>query len=308
MKVGKVLAIGGGVAIAIVAVVALVVVPLMLLPADSPAIAHTPADKELAFENVEVHPSDQPITIRAWWIPADAPIASVLCVHGGNGNRENAEFGALDYYRALHERHINVFTIDLRNHGESDKSASGRLTFGREEQFDARAALEWLRAKTPGMRVFGSADSMGGATLLQLAAAGGQFDGLVLIDPVLNNEDAIVGASAAILALPRALTVASAWSVTHLVRIETFPKDPIDAAKDVRMPILQIQDETDPVARIEYARAFAKRNAHVELHVIGLAADDAVHVGASGWGTHVTAFLRQPKRVLELIDQFVAAH
>ena len=232
----------------------------------------------------------------------------MLFVHGGNANREDFYFDALDFYRSLHERNINVLTIDMRNHGASDKSASGHLTFGREEQYDARAALAWLRAKSQGLRIFGAANSMGGATLLHLAVGGGQFDGLVLVDPALNYEDAITGGVAAMLGVPRPLAVPTAWSALHLVRLETLPADPIDAAKGVSVPILLIQDETDPITRVQFARTFAERNGNVELHVIGLADDDAVRLSASGWGTHVSAFRRQPKRVMEIVDRFLAAH
>lgn len=308
MKTRRIIAIAGGAVAAIIALVVLVILPIALAPVRSPPIARTPADVGLAFEDVEFRPSDQPITIRAWWIPADQPVASVLFVHSANANREDIYFGALDYYRALHERRIDVLTIDLRNHGASDKSASGHLTFGRDEQHEARAALEWLRAKRPGLRIFGSAASMGGATLLHLAVAGGRFEGLVLFDPALNYEDTITGGVAAAVGVPRALAIPTAWSLLHFVRLETLPADPLDAAQDLNLPILLFQDESDPVARVPFARTFAERNEHVELHVIGNWDDDAVRLSPGAWGTHLSAFRRQPKRVMEAIDRFVALH
>lgn len=290
-----------------IAAVALVIVPLRLGSADSPAIARTPADRGLDFRDVELHPSDQAITIRGWWMPADQPRAALLFVHGGNANREDFYFGALDYYRALHDRRISVLAIDLRNHGASDRSASGRLTFGKEEQFDARAGLDWLRRECPELPILGSADSMGGATLLHLAAAGGRFDRLILVDPVLDNEDAITGAVAATLGVSRTLALPTAWSALHLVNAEPLPSNAMDVAADLAVPILLVQDETDPVTRAAFAREFAARNRHVQLFVIGLAADDAVHVGTSGWGSHVSAFRRQPAQVTAIIDRFLAS-
>jgi len=257
----------------------------------------------VTFDDVELHPSDQPILIRAWWIPAHEPVASVLCVHGANGNREEVDFGAFEYYRALHDRRINVLTIDLRNHGASGKSANGRLTFGGEEQYDARAGLDWLRRKSPGIPILGSGDSMGGATLLHLAVAGGQFDGLVLIDPELDNEDSITGAVAAMLGIPRWVAIPTAWGAVHLLQM---PSDPVVVARNLRVPILLVQDETDPVTRVEFALTFSQRNRNVQLRVVGLRADDAVRVDSGGWGTHASAFRRQPARVLELVDQFLA--
>jgi len=307
LKIIRVASIVGGIALVGLIFVALVVLPLLLASANSPALMHTPADKGLAFRDIELHPGDQPITIRAWWMPAAGPVAATLFVHGGNANREDFYLGALDYYRALHERNISVLAIDLRNHGASDRSASGHLTFGKEEQFDARAALDWLRATCPGLPIVGSGNSMGGATLLHLAAAGGRLDGLVLVDPVLDNESAITGAIAATLGVPRALAIPTAWSAIHLVSTQTLPANPIDAAASLSVPVLLIQDETDPVARAQFARAFAQRNSHVELHVIGLADDDAVQVSAGGWGAHVSAFRRQPKKVMTIVDRFLAS-
>jgi pimeloyl-ACP methyl ester carboxylesterase len=307
LRARRTISIVGISVVACVAFVALVVLPWLLASADSPAIERTPADRGLAFRDVELHPSDQPITIRGWWIPASQPVAAVLFVHGGNANREDSYFGALDYYKSLHDRNISVLAIDLRNHGASDKSASGHLTFGKEEQLDAKAGLDWIRAEHPELRIFGSADSMGGATLLHLAAAGGRFDGLILIDPVLDNEHAITGAIAATLGLPRALIIPTAWSALHVVNTETLPANPMDAASDLALPILLIQDETDPVTQVQFARELARRNKHVELHVIGLADDDAVPLSTGGWGAHVSAFRRQPKRVMEIVDRFLAS-
>lgn len=291
--------------VACVALVALVVLPWLLAIANSPAIESTPADQGLAFRDVELYPSDQPITIRGWWIPASQPVAAMLCVHGANANREDIYFGALRYYEALHARNISVLAIDLRNHGASDESASGRLAFGKEEQFDARAGLDWIRAEHPELRIIGSANSMGGAALLHLAAAGGRFDGLILVDPVLDNEHAIIGAIAVTLGLPRALVVPTAWSALHVVNTETLSANPMDVAADLALPILLIQDEPDPVTHVQFARELARRNEHVELHVIGLADDDAVPVNTSASGAHVSAFRRQPKRVMEIVDRFL---
>ena len=236
--------------------------------------------------------------------PAEQAVASVLFVHGGNGNREEVDFGAFDYYRALHGRRINVLTIDLRNHGASDKSATGYLTFGREEQYDARAGLDWLRAKSPGLRIFGSADSMGGSTLLYLAVAGGQFDGLVLVDPVLDNEDTITGSirrdpgRASLDGCPdsmeRSSSLAGAGRSGRCGQ-QLERADPLGAGRD---------RPRDPRRVCSRARPAEPER---RLRVIGLEADDAVRLSTGGWGTHGSAFRRQPTRVLELVDRFLAA-
>ncbi len=54
--------------------------------------------------------------------------------------------------------------------------------------------------------------------------------------------------------------------------------DPVDAARNLNVPILLVQDETDPVTRLEFAGTLAQRNRNVELHVIGLEANDAARM------------------------------
>jgi hypothetical protein len=59
--------------------------------------------------------------------------------------------------------------------------------------------------------------------------------GLILIDPVLDNEHAITGAIAATLGLPRALIIPTAWSALHVVNTETLPANPKDAASNLAL-------------------------------------------------------------------------
>ncbi|MGH7858083.1 MAG: hypothetical protein ACREQY_12215, partial [Candidatus Binatia bacterium] len=72
--------------IAVIALVGLITwtlaAPLQFRDWHSPRVG-TPEDHGLRFEPVEFRPPDQPITLRAWWIPAARPKAAVVMVHGG---------------------------------------------------------------------------------------------------------------------------------------------------------------------------------------------------------------------------------
>lgn len=283
----------------------LVFVPWRMGYADSYAISAGPESVGLQFEEIALSPSDQKLTLRAWFMPAESPRALLLYVHGGNTNKQDRFFGGLDYARALHQRGVAILALDLRNHGASDPSRSRKLTFGLEEQHDARAGLEWLRARHPDVPIYAHGNSMGGATLLHMAAGGAKLDGLVLVDPVLHNGDVALGGLSATLNAPRWLVAPSAWVSTHVFNRATLPTDPSSAAADLDLPILLIQDAKDPITRPTHARAFAARNPRVRLVEIDLSPSDGERPGSGAWGSHVSAFRRQPALLLGEVGGFM---
>jgi len=268
-------------------------------------LAGSPADQDLRFEAVTLQPSDQPIALAGWWIPADEPKASVLFIHGGNGNKTDPNFGTLQFYKALHDRHINVLAIDLRNHGASGTSSTGQLTFGREEKFDAAAGVSWLRKKQPHLPLFAAGISMGGATLIHMSAAGTETDGLILVDPVLSNQDVIERSLFAILGWPRFSLAPTGWVADHFLIDRYGLRDPGTLAARQKVPILLVADEHDPVAKVEYARALAAKNPAVQLIILPKSNTDKPTTDQGRWAGHITAFLRQPEIILTAIDGFV---
>lgn len=284
----------------------LIVLPWMMSFAVTVPNNGTPKDQGLAYETVRLAPTDYAIDISAWWIPAPAPKATILFVHGGNGNKTDPNFGSLPFYKALHDKGFNVLTLDLRNHGASGRSSSGRLTFGREEKFDAIAGVEWVRKRQPNLPLFAVGISMGGATLIHMTAGDTKVDGLILIDPVLDNRDVIVRSLSAILGWPKSLVAPTAW-VADTVFIDSHGlADPADIAATLRTPMLIVADDYDPVARVEHARSVANTNPMVRLIEIPKSASDGATTEQGRWAGHVTAFLRQPHRVISAIDDFVS--
>jgi len=289
-----------------IAAVLLVIIPWKMSFAERNPLEGSPADLGLEYETITLHPSDQPIDLEGWWIPADNPVASVLYIHGGNGNKTDPFFGSLDFYKSLHERNFNVLAIDLRNHGASGLSESGRLTFGREERLDAEAGLDWLKAKEPQLPVFAAGISMGGATLIHMVASGVETDGLILVDPILDNGEVITLSLKAILGWPENMLKPTGGVAQWYFNDSEGLADPGDVAVKFDTPILLISDEYDPVTTVDHARALAAENTSVELMVLPKSADDRPTPEQGGWAGHVSAFIRQPVKVTDAIDAFVA--
>lgn len=303
----KKLAAGAGALLVLWAGVFLVYLPTRLGKALHVPLTASPADVGLAFEDVDVPVPDEGLTLRGWWMPVGGDGAAVLFVHGGNANKEDTYFGGLDWYAALVARGHPVLAFDLRNHGASDHTPSGRLGMGLEEHRDVSAALSVLAERAPGRLLVGSGVSMGGAALLEAAARDPRLAALVLVDPLLDPRSATLGALHAMLGLPEALLAPTAWSAASFFGLGRGPT-PLETGASLRLPILLIQDPDDPVTRARFAAALARANPNVVHHVMPPAAPDHPVMRESGaWGSHAAAFRIHPEETLAQVTQFLDA-
>ena len=100
------------------------------------------------------------LTLRGQWVPAEAPIATILLFHGYHSHHLNDFAGIYDYYHSIG---LNLLLVRQRAHGESDGKY---ITFGVKERRDA---LSWIdfHNRTHGMdNVFLGGMSMGASTVL----------------------------------------------------------------------------------------------------------------------------------------------
>ena len=99
------------------------------------------------------------------WFHASRNGATVLVVHGGNGDRT----GALAHARVLERGGYGVLVYDARGRGESDGSPSG---YGWGWSKDVEGALDYLtgRADVDPARIAGLGLSSGADVLLEVAA------------------------------------------------------------------------------------------------------------------------------------------
>ncbi len=266
----------------------------------------TPASVDLAFEPFSVTPRDADLQLQGWWMPAPQPRAAILFVHGAGSNRSSGFVRSLDLYRALVDNQVSVAAIELRNHGESDLDEHG-LQFGRTEQFDVLAALEWLATRANGLPRYAMGVSMGGATVIRAAAAGAEIDGLILLDPLLHTESAITRGAWVDSGLPPALFTPAALAAVHLHGLPGGVDNAGNIAAELALPILLIQDPLDPVTLAVHARELAARNPRVRLWEAPPVANDHPELAFKGrWGSHVAAFHLYPEETVTTIMSFLA--
>ncbi|RJP34245.1 MAG: alpha/beta hydrolase [Candidatus Omnitrophota bacterium] len=110
---------------------------------------------ETIFFNTKDH-----IRLHGWYVPADAPIASLLFCHGNGGNITYR----VDSLRQFHSIGLNTFIFDYRGYGKSEGKLSEKGTYT-----DAAAAFEWLQNRNPDLPLILFGRSLGAAIAIDLA-------------------------------------------------------------------------------------------------------------------------------------------
>lgn len=115
--------------------------------------------------------------VGGWFVPADGTSETTALLCHGLGSSKAGFFQLL---KTLHEQDINVLLIDHRAHG---RSGGQRCTFGANEEYDVRGAIDWLRQAHPDQshRIVGVGASMGAAALLRAASEDDRMDGVVVL-------------------------------------------------------------------------------------------------------------------------------
>ncbi len=124
-------------------------------------VEDTPASAGLAFEDVPLRTADGE-TLGAWFIPADAPRATLIMCHGNGGNIGHR----VDAIRFFHGLGLNVLIFDYRGYGTSTGQPSEEGVHR-----DAQAAWQHLVGERgiPAGRIIVFGRSLGGAVAARLA-------------------------------------------------------------------------------------------------------------------------------------------
>ncbi len=126
------------------------------------AVASTPAESGMKYEDVQFNSTTDNIPLKGWYI--DSPGSKVVLVmHGRNSNRAGGDILAI--IKGLYDRGYDAFAFDFRAHGES---GGERYSLGLMERQDVAGALQYLKGRGVA-EVGGLGFSMGAATELLAA-------------------------------------------------------------------------------------------------------------------------------------------
>lgn len=107
--------------------------------------AITPANFNLAYQDVRFPARSDKVDIAGWYLPREASQKVIVLVHGKDCSR-TIEFGGhfVDLAVALQQSGFSVLMIDLRGHGQS---GDAHFSFGLIERRDVEGATDWLVTK-----------------------------------------------------------------------------------------------------------------------------------------------------------------
>lgn len=243
---------------------------------DRAPVLGSPADVGLVVEDV-TFPSEDGLTLRGWFVPAEDATAVVVVSHprwfsrsglpsdrqpwaaalAPTGNDVAVSF--LPDLRLLHDAGYHVLAYDQRGCGLSDSDDGGLTSGGRRESRDLVGALRHVRSR-PGLgrlpvAVFGRCLGAN-AALFALARVPQELAAvrcLVACQPlsprmVLEGRLARAGLpSSMVAALDDRIRLLTGWSLQEM--------SPVGAAAHARLPVLLYQVRGDVMTRPEDVQA-----------------------------------------------------
>ena len=247
-----------------------------------------PAGEEVIIENGDVQ-----LTGSYFENELDGECA-VLLLHGYTGTR----YGVLQYAPLFWERGCDLFAYDARGHGESSEAFH---TYGYYEKEDARAAYDWLLARTDlaPSQVGVTGVSYGAATALQMLPLR-QDVAFVLADSAYQDFRSIVTYQAeeqfgvwTNAFVPTTFLISQIQAGFDLENIS-----PKTAVAGVTTPILLVHSATDDFTPASHSEAIYDNSNQetTELHI-------------NEWGAeHARDILVDYETYNALVDQFLAEH
>lgn len=132
--------------------------------------------------------TDDGLSLKGWWTEGPSDVV-VIGVHGYVMNR--CEW--VPTLTFLGEHGISTLYFDLRGHGKSEGT---KVTFGKDEALDVRAALIWALEKAPGKKIVLLGSSMGAVSSVFATAGldeGHPVEALILDGAYRTLDEAMMG-------------------------------------------------------------------------------------------------------------------
>ncbi len=236
------------------------------------ALAYTPADFGLPYEDVRIRTSDG-VTIHGWMVPCDGSDVTLLFFHGNAGNIGDR----VENVRRLHEIGLQVFILDYRGYGLSEGSPSEQGLYE-----DAQAAYTHLLSRddvnTERIAIFGR--SLGGAVAVDLASR--VPCRRLILESTFSSAADMAGHILPILPLGRLVT-------------ERF--DSASKIDKVRAPLLQFHGTQDEIVPYRLGQKLheSAREPKEFVPIPGATHNDTYFVGGKTYFEKIRSFLSEPE-------------
>lgn len=245
----------------------------------------TPFELGIDAADVRFTASDG-VEIAGWFLTGETTEEIVICAHGHRGTKSDL----LGIGAGLHRAGRSVLLFDFRGNGES---ADGPQSLAHYEQYDLRAAVDWVNGRYPDAHIVVVGFSMGASTAILAAAEDPRVRALVLDSPFMSTAG-VVAANYERRRVPTALVPLA--SVASRLRYGYSFEDvrPIDAMPALSdRPVLLLHGTDDRIIPFEHMRRLAQV-AGTEVRTVSF--DGADHCGGY--------FVDRPGYIA-LVDEFL---
>ncbi len=246
----------------------------------------TPADFGLAFESCRI-PSTSGLVLGAWHVPRSDARALAIVVHGYAAEKSTV----LREAAALHALGCAILLIDLRGGGESSDSPT---SIGYFEAEDIAAAVAYARRTFAPRRLLLFGHSMGAIAILRAHRVHAIQADAVIVEAVFDSLLNTVRRRFDPMPVPSfpSAELLVFWGGRQL-GFDGFAHRPIDDAAGMNAPILFLQGERDPSARVEDGRrVFAAVRSPKRFHIFpGVGHENAIARAPEEWRSVVGEFL-----------------
>lgn len=250
-----------------------------------------PRDAGLPYEELTLKTAEG-IRLRCWWIKAPAPArGTVIYLHGVS----ECMIVGLPMTKALHDQKFNVFLYDSRRHGES----GGRFcTYGFYEKHDVSTVINYLEQRNDlhlgNIGLFGS--SMGAAVAVQAAAIDKRVKAVVAESGFATLRTVFDDYQKRMIKMPwhylRNLVIKRS---EHLAHFKANAVSPLDAVKDVHVPIFILHGTADDRIKYQYSELlYNNTGPPKELWLIaGAKHHDMAEIGGEEYTRRIVGFFKQ---------------
>ncbi len=228
-----------------------------------------PSDLALKYEDISLHTPDG-IVLRGWLVRCGAsPRGTLLYLHGV----ADCKIDGIRFARLMTGHRFNVALFDSRRHGAS---GGKYCTYGYYEKHDVVATIDHLQQRTDGAAgrfgLFGT--SMGASIALQAAAIDGRIAAVAAENSFATLRSIFDDYQKRMVYLPfhylRNIVIKRS---EHLARYKANDVSPLEAVRNIHIPLLFIYGTEDSKIRYEYSlQLFENANSPKELFPIENAA------------------------------------
>ena len=219
------------------------------------------------------------INLEGWYVEVNSSSPVVIFVHGGyeNGKCKPEILLSASY---LSKNNINVFMIDLRNHGHSEV-VSDYFYLGQKEYLDVLGAYDWLvEDKSYNPQSIGIVSISTYALASTLAFDESEIGAMWLDSPIIDFP-LLVGNELERLGFPRMLASPAITMGERLVGVNIDDKVPLEVASRAGdRPMYLVHGDNDVRISNEHSKKFYDKAVEAEANVTLWLVEDSAHVDA----------------------------